>query len=569
MAPAGGRQRNQGFRWAVDERSIAAVKSVVLFTVLAVLDVVLYVVLASENLTGLVAGNTLLRSRETGIGIRLEVDRVVTGRTPGDPRMRYVVAGETARVFPSNAEGAVAVDTLPPGETVYSYGELDGWHRVTYRGVRIGWISAERLSRHVPAWKTGRLMPGDVELILQALKREGVEAYTVYREDGQILADSRGRTGMWADDGEMVFIKRAVFNNAFRDRAFDRDVRSDEQVVDLYVPVYYSLNRLLVLRCSIPMHAAGAQWDLFRLQTLALGLAMVLVHVLAVLGHHRFIVRPYVQQRSARLASRARELADARQKVEHTYGELSRSHAVLQDEIETARDLQLSLIPEQAPCIPGFAITARYQPARRVGGDYYDVYPIDPSHVGVLVADASGHGIPAAFVVSMAKMAFSSHAVAQRSSAQTMTGANAELARVIRKIHHLTAFYLVLDADTGTVSYTNAGHPSPILQRTDDSDLEFLDTNGVAVGMMERSGYGEAHVTLQKGDRLLMFTDGLLGVLGPSGDRYGQERLAAFVESHGDTHSEALVDSLLADVRGYADGESFLDDVTVVVLERV
>lgn len=548
--------------------TVVTLKSAILFIVLTILNVSVFVFMVFENQTELIAKNAELESRDKGIAIKLEVESIVTGREAGDARVRYEIKEPLARVFSSQDANTIALDTLVLGETVFSEREVEGWHQVVYRASRTGWIRADMLARHVPAWNTGRLTAEDVRLILEALEREGVTEFTVFMESGHILADSRGREGSQADDREAGFIKKAIFNSSFRYLAFYQDVRPDEEVVDLYIPVYYSLNRLLVIRPTIPMRYVAAQKAFLYRQCVVIGLLVLLVHILFVYVNQRTIIRPMVERRTELLSAQNRQLQDARGKLQETYDELSKSHAIVEDELEMARDLQLSLIPEEAPTIPGFSLTARYIPAKRVSGDYYDVYPIDEDHMGVLIADASGHGIPAAFVVSMAKMTFSTHAVAQLSSSQTMGGANDELAQVIKTFHYLTAFYFVLDLKTGEMSYTRASHPPPVLQRAASRNLEFLDTDGLFVAMMEHCDYGEKQTTMEKGDRLFMFTDGIFEVLGPAQNQYGRDRIAQFIEAHHDMPSEELADAILADVRAYASGEPFLDDITLLILNR-
>lgn len=549
--------------------SVVTVKSIILFVVLTILNISVFVFMVFENQMELIAKNAELESKDKGISIKVQIERIVTGYEMGSAHRRYEVVAPMAPVYSNQGADSVALDTLVLGETVFSDFEIDSWHRIVYRDNETGWVPADRLIKHVPAWKTGKLSAEDVRLILDVLERKGVDRYTVFMESGYVLADSHGREGEQATDAEAEAIKKAVFNNSFEDLAFYQHVDRGAKSIDLYIPVYYSLNRLFVIRPTIPMRYVDIQKRFLYRQCTIIGFLVLLVHVAFVLVNYRYIIHPMVDRRTSLLEAKNTQIEDARERLQKTYNELNEAHSIITDELETARELQLALIPQDLPHLPGYRFATRYLPAERVSGDYYDVFPVDDEHVGILLADASGHGIPAAFVVSMAKMWFASHATkGELSTAAIMRLANADLEKSIRTFHYLTAVYIILHVPSGRITYTRASHPPPIVARRSSRELEHLDTEGLFLAMMEEGEYGEKQSALKSGDRVVLYTDGIIEALDVRGQQYGRKAFDRCVRRHADEDIEQMADSLLADTRQFAAGRAFIDDVTLLILEK-
>jgi serine phosphatase RsbU (regulator of sigma subunit) len=549
--------------------AVVGLKSVVLFVVLTILNIAVFVFMVFENQMELIAKNAELASKDKGITLKLRIEGVVGGEETGSARRRYEVVAPMARVFGRQEENSPVQDTLVVGETVFSEYEVAGWHRVLYRGEKVGWVLSGKVAKHVPAWKTGRLSAEDVRLILDILDEQGVDDYTVFMESGYILADSRGREGEQADTAEAELIRRAVFSNSFENMAFYQHVRHDDETVDIYIPVYYSLNKLLVIRPSIPMRYVRVQKAFLYRQCVVVGLLVLLVHIFFVLVNHGLIIVPMVRERTHILEVKNRQIEEARQELQQAYDELSEAHEIITDELETAREIQLAIIPRSYPDVAGYRFHAEYLPAARVSGDYYDFFTIDKDHLGILIADASGHGIPAAFVVSMAKMSFTEHAAGQHSPATMLDRANGELVRAITTSHYLTAFYGVLHLPTGRLTFTRASHPYPLWLRHGRKKPEQLDTEGFFVAMMEEPGYKENSVVLKRGDRVVMFTDGLFEAANPEGKRFERDKVDEYlVESCGLAIEEQGA-GLVARVKEFARDVAFEDDVTLLIVERV
>jgi serine phosphatase RsbU (regulator of sigma subunit) len=451
---------------------------------------------------------------------------------------------------------------------VFSDNEIPGWRRISARGNIPGWVKSENLAEHVPARSRGELAPADIRMVLDVLELEGVGDYSIFLEDGYILADSRNRAPEAAGDDEKSMIKQAIFKNSFENLAFFHHVDRIKRTVDLYLPIYYGANKLLVLKPTIPMQYVWVQTQYLYRQCIIIGLIILVVHILFVLANQRFIIKPMVRERTTVLEEKNAEIQKGKDELQGMYDQLNIAHTQIQEELNMARDIQLSMIPKMYPKLDGYSFFATYEPTEKVGGDFYDFYNVDPDHLGILIADASGHGIPAAFIVSMAKMAFSTHTRNQLRPAALLDVVNKDLEKVLISTHYLSCFYAILDIRTGQLCFSKAAHPSPYIYRKSTGAIEPIGTRGPMVGMLDDAEYNEADTIFEPGDRLLMFTDGINEAGDPADKLYGKDAIAEVLKRHGLEPPKEIVQSLLKDVREFVKGSPFADDATVLVIGR-
>ncbi|HEY7216080.1 MAG TPA: PP2C family protein-serine/threonine phosphatase, partial [Thermoanaerobaculia bacterium] len=240
--------------------------------------------------------------------------------------------------------------------------------------------------------------------------------------------------------------------------------------------------------------------------------------------------------------------------------------AAIRHELETARRIQASILPEEAPRIDGLGIAARYIPASEVAGDFYDFLPGEGRRVGIVIADVSGHGVPAALVASMLKVAVAAQAVHAESPAKVLAGINQIFHGKLRN-QFITALYLFLDLEAGRLKAASAGHPRPLLCRR-KGEVEELPLGGTVLGRLRRAAYEEVAVDLAAGDRLLLFTDGIPEALGSGGEAFGDERLQAFLARRSALSAEAIAEDLLQEVAAWrGQATAFDDDLTLVAVE--
>lgn len=235
-------------------------------------------------------------------------------------------------------------------------------------------------------------------------------------------------------------------------------------------------------------------------------------------------------------------------------------------ELDLAREIQQSILPRTLPAVAGLDVAARYLPMSDIGGDFYDFDTERPDRLGVIVADVTGHGVPAALVASMVKIAFVAEAdrldapgLALRNINRTLCGRFAGA--------YVTAFCGVIDTADRRLRYASAGHPAPMLRRR-DGRVEQLDQRGLLLAFDPDAQYATADVALDPGDRLLFFSDGVVEACSPGGDYFGEARLEQLLAAGGSVGPGPFVDRIVAEVRRWIGPDTPLqDDVTIVVVD--
>jgi serine phosphatase RsbU (regulator of sigma subunit)/CHASE1-domain containing sensor protein/anti-sigma regulatory factor (Ser/Thr protein kinase) len=248
--------------------------------------------------------------------------------------------------------------------------------------------------------------------------------------------------------------------------------------------------------------------------------------------------------------------------------ELETFYYSVEQELGTARSIQHALLPKDLPKLEGWKIAYHYQPAREVGGDFYDFLSLDEGRVGIVIGDVSGKGIAAALVMANTQSVL--RAVARRGSippGQVLAEANEVLYAYIPAGTFVTCFYGILDPKSGRIIYANAGHDPPYLQR--NGDAQELMARGMPLGLMPGMPYEEKESVLAAGDDLLFYSDGLVEAHDPEGEMFGFPRLRKLIMSQSAGSGEELVDFLLAELTRFTGTDSEQeDDITLVTLER-
>jgi phosphoserine phosphatase RsbU/P len=247
--------------------------------------------------------------------------------------------------------------------------------------------------------------------------------------------------------------------------------------------------------------------------------------------------------------------------------QLAQQLLTIQKELETARQIQLSILPSTIPKIKGLDIAARYIPMTSVAGDFYDFIVVDESHIGILVADVSGHGMPAALIASMLKIALSSQTGNADDPAQVLFGLNQALCGKFEH-HFVTAAYAFVDMQSLTLTYAGAGHP-PLLLSGRPEGLRSIEENGLFLGKFSFATYTSVKLPLMAGDRILLYTDGIPETTSPAGVEFGADALKHFLETEQSTSADHFADQLLEELsrwsaRGAA--EDLDDDITIVAI---
>jgi len=237
-------------------------------------------------------------------------------------------------------------------------------------------------------------------------------------------------------------------------------------------------------------------------------------------------------------------------------------------ELAIAREIQTSILPSCVPEIDHLCISAAYRPMTEVAGDFYEFIPVDHKRLGVLVADVSGHGVPAALIASMIKVAVQSVVPCAHDPRAVLSGLNSVLAAQLRG-QFVSVAYLWLDAENRKALYSAAGHP-PLL-RWRQGKLERIDSNGLLFGVMQEcDDYPVCTLPIDSGDRFLLYTDGVTEPENAHGDSFGDTRLEQVVRDNQGHPPSELSDELLSEIRHWQPAAiTQQDDITLIVIDVV
>jgi steroid delta-isomerase-like uncharacterized protein len=250
-----------------------------------------------------------------------------------------------------------------------------------------------------------------------------------------------------------------------------------------------------------------------------------------------------------------------------SYDQLSLVRQSTEQELRLARSIQRASLPKEVPSLEGWQISPYYQPAREVGGDFYDFHPLSEGRLGLVVGDATGKGVPAALVMSTTCGMLRLAAQSSSSPGEMLQRVNETLFPYIPPNMFVTCFYCILDPKSGTLSYANAGHDLPYLHR--DGAAEELRATGMPLGLMPGMRYEEKETILEAGEAALLYSDGLVEAHDPKGEMFGFPRLRALVAEHADQEERPLGEFLMEELYTFVgEGWEQEDDITLLTLRR-
>jgi serine phosphatase RsbU (regulator of sigma subunit) len=237
----------------------------------------------------------------------------------------------------------------------------------------------------------------------------------------------------------------------------------------------------------------------------------------------------------------------------------------IEQELRTARAIQHAFLPREVPAFPEWRLVPYYQPAREVGGDFYDFLSLPDGQLGLVIGDVTGKGVPAAMVMATVHTMLRAAARGTASPGEVLARINDLLVAELPEGMFVTCFYAILDPASGQIRYANAGHDPPYRRRA--GDVARLWATGMPLGIMPGSDYEEDATILAPGDSLLLYSDGLVEAHDPTREMFGSPRLIKLLADRAE--GAQLIESLLGELRRFTgEGWEQEDDVTLVTLER-
>ena len=260
------------------------------------------------------------------------------------------------------------------------------------------------------------------------------------------------------------------------------------------------------------------------------------------------------------------EMDDYLEKIEHITAEKER----IGTELELATRIQMDMLPNIYPAFPNrpeFDIYAFMEPAKEVGGDFYDYFLIDEDHLGLVMADVSGKGIPAALFMMVSKIILQNNAMMGKSPAQVLHDANVTICSNNREEMFVTAWLGILEISSGKLTASNAGHEYPVVKNPDEGFELLKDPHGLVIGAMDGISYQEYEIQLKSGSKLFLYTDGVPEATNDQKEMFGTDRMVLALNRNSSAASIDLVKNVRADVLEFENNAEQFDDLTMLCLE--
>jgi sigma-B regulation protein RsbU (phosphoserine phosphatase) len=238
-------------------------------------------------------------------------------------------------------------------------------------------------------------------------------------------------------------------------------------------------------------------------------------------------------------------------------------------ELQIAAEIQRNFLPETIPKTQGFDIAAKSIPAKEVGGDFFDVIPLPMSNTrtGIMIADVSGKGVPAALFMALSRIVVRVTAMWFKKPSEVISFANPIIANNSKTGMFVTLFYGVIDNESRTLTYVNAGHNPPLVLRKDTGEIEELNLTGVAVGALDDAEYTQEELQLSPGDVIVLYTDGITEAINDREEMYDVPQLIETIRKTGDSSSQEIVDEIIRSVFAFTGSQPQFDDITLMVVK--
>jgi len=293
-------------------------------------------------------------------------------------------------------------------------------------------------------------------------------------------------------------------------------------------------------------------------------------------GADDYLTKPYKNEemlariRSAlRIHDLATSLYQTNIELQKVNSDLAMANRKIENDLKVVGDIQRSFLPQVFPRHPDLEFASFYEPSEQAGGDYYDVIEINKSRWGLLMADVTGHGTPAAVVMAITHLLMNSVVNTFRHPSTALKVINEKLNVHLAPTFYVTMFYGVLDLDGMRLTYSSAGHDIMLLYRARTGKVEELKTDhGFPLKLVESDEYDEQTVKFEPGDRIVLFTDGIVEMRNADGDLFGYDRLIDVICRNSRGSAQDLVDAIIRDLEVFCAQRPYKDDVTLLVLHR-
>ncbi|MCR5333626.1 MAG: SpoIIE family protein phosphatase [Bacteroidaceae bacterium] len=286
-------------------------------------------------------------------------------------------------------------------------------------------------------------------------------------------------------------------------------------------------------------------------------------------------------------ATKPIDLEDLERTIEKAVEQLEFVHSAQKDskelkdihsDLSVAREIQQAILPHnfdltgyklQTDCASGYRLAASMEAAKDVGGDFYDFFAVDPTHLGFVMADVSGKGVPAAIFMAVSRTLIKATGMRGITSSECMSTVNDMLADESVNSMFVTVFYGIIDLETGEIDYTNAGHNPPYIVHNNGQVEEIPTAGNMVLGAFDGIEFRSGHITLAKGETIYLFTDGVTEAENMAHEQYGEEKLTRLLSKTSHSAPDEIIHSVLSDIHDFVKNAPQSDDITQLSIRRL
>ncbi len=277
-----------------------------------------------------------------------------------------------------------------------------------------------------------------------------------------------------------------------------------------------------------------------------------------------------LEKTKKRLERQSDELQTSLSSVKEARAVIEKQNLQMQNKLQMGAELQKSLLPKIFPENLELKFNSKYLPTSQLGGDFFDVVVVDEHHLGIIIADVSGHGVSAAMIAAMFKALFTNYKQRSLNPAETLNNLNTEFSHILSTGDFISAFYMIINTEDYSFEYANAGHPFPLLFQKKSSTVVTLDAPGFFIGVFKKSDYVSKKSILLPGDKILFFTDGIIEIRNSELRQFGLHRLQKHFNeiSVKEKSGREIIDSIYREILRFNEEGIFDDDLTLLLIEK-